>query len=264
MGKYLGSKVYLLIDANARIGSERSTAVGPLEPDEENDNGVRFRTFMDERRLVAINTFVGPGYTWQGSLGHRWRLDYIVTHTMDFDEVRNCWVEYGIDLATGVRSDHWPVITDVKLAALPPVPERIPYEQCLRTRKMRLDRDKMADQQKLYYFQRDLFSLWAKTSGNRLDTASYIDGTLEQWNVGLIRIANSFFGRKDKIPRKSWISNATWIILRRISPMRRKMYRAACVLKQFMARTILIQWSSAVRRHPHDEFIYWSWSGNWL
>ena len=46
-----------LLDANARVGSQCSDAIGPCFPEQENDNGSRPREFAERHHLVRVNIF---------------------------------------------------------------------------------------------------------------------------------------------------------------------------------------------------------------
>ena len=71
----------LLIDANGRVGTECSTAVGSGGfAQEQDDNGRRLHELVLEKGLCLPSTF-GPydpqQYTWVGAAGHRHRIDYV-------------------------------------------------------------------------------------------------------------------------------------------------------------------------------------------
>jgi len=49
------------LDANGRVGSQPSDAVGTVAPRKEDDNGMRMRSWMEAHTLAAYNTMVGDG-----------------------------------------------------------------------------------------------------------------------------------------------------------------------------------------------------------
>ena len=67
------------IDANARVGSIVSEAVGDVHPDEESPNGALFHAWLLRLRLCALSTFrcKGHGGTWRSSVGQLRRIDYV-------------------------------------------------------------------------------------------------------------------------------------------------------------------------------------------
>jgi exonuclease III len=60
------AEMIVLIDANARLGELQSDAVGPQEPDGENNNGQRCHEYTRTQNLCLANTFVkgAGGPTW--------------------------------------------------------------------------------------------------------------------------------------------------------------------------------------------------------
>ena len=60
----------LCIDANARVGSHTSTAIGPCCPAMESENGMILRSILEMHGLLALNTFMDGSPTWIGPLGH--------------------------------------------------------------------------------------------------------------------------------------------------------------------------------------------------
>ena len=68
--------VFLCIDANARLGSTTSSAVGHFSPEGENDNGHRFHSFLLANRLFVPSTFenmVSQPHEEQGTwLAKKW------------------------------------------------------------------------------------------------------------------------------------------------------------------------------------------------
>ena len=71
----------LCIDANARVGSVQSEAIGPAQPEPETDNGQRLRLLLDAHGLHACNTYAKAGSTWSGTRGHESRIDYVCAPT---------------------------------------------------------------------------------------------------------------------------------------------------------------------------------------
>ena len=55
----------VLIDANARLGSIRSSSVGACNPELQSPNGNHFHSLLSALSLKAINTFVDSPPTWK-------------------------------------------------------------------------------------------------------------------------------------------------------------------------------------------------------
>ena len=107
----------VLIDANARIGTDPSTAFGGKSTDTEDDNGKRLRIFATELGLFAPTTFheihQGEDYTWTNpSNTHRSRLDYVLLSDYMKPSTTSSWVEPNFHAGSPDR-DHRAVFTDV-------------------------------------------------------------------------------------------------------------------------------------------------------
>ncbi len=74
--------VVLLIDANTKLGSVRSTAIGERAPDHENEAGEALHQIMLDFDLAAPSTFHeyhrGQDYTWTGGPGFTTRIDFVI------------------------------------------------------------------------------------------------------------------------------------------------------------------------------------------
>ena len=62
--KYQRAAMRVAIDANGRAGSARSPRIGDVEPAQEDENGARLRSFLDDLSLFAVNTFWARRPTW--------------------------------------------------------------------------------------------------------------------------------------------------------------------------------------------------------
>ena len=104
-----------LVDANARVGSLISEAIGDDHHEEETVNGALFHAWLLRLRICAFSTFrcKGHGGTWRSSAGHLRRIDYVCGSqhllAVEFDVVV---VAREFDVAT-VRDDHFPVILEL-------------------------------------------------------------------------------------------------------------------------------------------------------
>ena len=73
----------MMVDANARVGSVQSSAVGPQCPDEEDEGGSAFHEFLLATGQVAVATFMQSAPTWQSASSIEHRIDYVT--------VPSCW-----------------------------------------------------------------------------------------------------------------------------------------------------------------------------
>ncbi|CAE7265178.1 unnamed protein product, partial [Symbiodinium sp. CCMP2456] len=117
---YAGNgQVVLMIDANCRIGSETSQAVGPHQPDIEDESGYWFRRVLEDMGMWLPSTFehcmVGDGGTLrQKRSGSLDRSDYIGIPAAWYDSTCHAMVEPQIS-AGHVGIDHIAVVLDVSL-----------------------------------------------------------------------------------------------------------------------------------------------------
>lgn len=107
--KYLAWKIFVLADANSRLGSVCSDAVGDYQAVEENDKGNHFHQWLIERHLFLPQTFIehhcGEGNTWLHATGTRARLDYVACPQDIRTDLISTWVDEKIDLSLK-KEDH--------------------------------------------------------------------------------------------------------------------------------------------------------------
>ena len=75
----VGQEIVIMLDANARVGSVTSVAIGPSGPEEHNDNGNRLHQHLLGAELFAVNTVSSPGPTWKGA---SYKLDHVISLIM--------------------------------------------------------------------------------------------------------------------------------------------------------------------------------------
>ena len=106
------------MDANSRLGSTTSAAIGPHQADDENVKGGFLHNWLLQHDLFLPQTFDtchdGDGATWTHPAGTTARLDFVaVPSNIDVQQVRT-WIHPDIDL-TLHRPDHACVCADVRL-----------------------------------------------------------------------------------------------------------------------------------------------------
>ena len=114
------SEVVVLTDANARIGSLTSEAVGPCWAETETSAGQAFHQFVAEEILKVPATFdecqEGPGYTWTSPVGLKHRIDYVcVPSTWPLSGIRTfVWGDFE---SMQLRDDHFPSVLHADFAS---------------------------------------------------------------------------------------------------------------------------------------------------
>ena len=113
-----GSETILLVDANGRLGSIPTIAVGECAPEQENDAGAIFHCFLLELGCILPSTFpawhVGQSWTWTapGNDAARHRIDYIGVPDTWADFHFSSWVWLAFE-SLQTRLDHYPVVLEM-------------------------------------------------------------------------------------------------------------------------------------------------------
>ena len=107
----------ILIDANARVGSIKSSRIGLCEVEKETTNGEALRLSLEDMRLNAVNTFFDAGWTWAGSRHHRSRIDYILADDELMQAVTDCAVCRDLELSEAEREDHFLVGANFEISS---------------------------------------------------------------------------------------------------------------------------------------------------
>ena len=107
--KYKQWPLIALCDANARVGSVTSQAIGSQGEEEQNPPGEALHQWILEQDMIIPQTFpefhVGPNATWQHSKGAVARLDYVIVDKCFAQPGTQTWVSSTIDVTTK-KDDH--------------------------------------------------------------------------------------------------------------------------------------------------------------
>lgn len=110
--------VFLIGDANAKIGAVTSAGIGDLAPDFEDDAGEMLRACCDKLSLVLPATFeqwhVGPTATFSSTRGGQSRVDYVAVPSVWSEGIESSWVCEDFDLLNG-SYDHKLVVVTMTL-----------------------------------------------------------------------------------------------------------------------------------------------------
>ena len=97
--------LFLIGDANAKIGAVNSSAIGDLAPDFEDCAGEMLRDCCSRFSLILPSTFgewhEGPTATFSSTRGGQSRVDYIAVPEACRDGVTGSWVDEDFDLMNG-------------------------------------------------------------------------------------------------------------------------------------------------------------------
>ena len=92
-----------LVDANGRVGSVASPAVGPSTPEAENGNGSPLRLCAEDFHLRIRNVWGTSGFTWTSTRATTSRIDYVLVPEEMHARTASCEVDYTVDLTVGQR-----------------------------------------------------------------------------------------------------------------------------------------------------------------
>jgi len=139
----LGQYVILLGDANAKLGSRTSDAVGHHRPDAESAGSRAMRRALEELQLFAPAAFCefadgGDGATWTDPAGGRHRIDYVAVPQLWRQRVLAACTLHGLETVAS-SPDHEPVAVELEL----PMQVRQPRPT---TRTPCLDVERLAEQ----------------------------------------------------------------------------------------------------------------------
>ena len=205
--------VVLCIDANARLGSITFAFVGEAAPERENDNGLRFRQYLKETSMYALNTFCDAGHSLASSFGNTTRIDYIVASVLPEPLVQNISILEDIELATSAREDHRLLAGRLTLH---------PNALAVRPPKRFMQKVNKANLGVPWRQRCFQDALWTFAPSSGAD----IDVHLAQFTSFAKQQAIAAFGTQPKVPRQPWISASSWAVVKLAAPLRRLQYRS--------------------------------------
>ncbi|CAK0891389.1 unnamed protein product, partial [Prorocentrum cordatum] len=206
------AKIYMGIDANARVGPHHSGATGPCDPEEISQNGAALIATLQELQLAALNTFFNVGYTWRSGKGPTSRIDYLCGPLVDLPAVHKVHVPEQFQLSITTREDHRMVAAHMTVPTRggdtvgPPAP-------------FRFNKRRLGDTARAQQFARRMSELRLSTHGDIDDETT------------------TFMGHP-------WISGDTWRLLRTLAPSRRTMYRARAEIFKVNCHLAFLSWAA--------------------
>ena len=230
--KFTKSYTFLLIDANARVGSVPSRCIGTCDPEIETPNGLRLKSFPETLGLMLANTFAPVGPTWVSTYNTSHRIDYIGASSSVFKYFSNAFRADDISLTLGGRVDHYAVCASF---------EDIVFEKDRHPRKQVINIDKR--NLHVPYLQ-DKFAaeIW-KYVPNAYDSPAK---HLQSFTSSALRKATAVFGTPGDCPRQPWVSATTWSLLRLTPPLRRTASRFDQIRRRQHLYLVFYQWASVL------------------
>ena len=232
--KFPYASVRLLTDANGRVGSVLSAAVGDMDKEKENDGGLRMRLMCEHFHLSLYNSFFKAGQTWTSTRGTRHRIDYVAGDALDLSKVSACYVDHEVDISLNDSIDHYPVVVRQSFS---PKGEN---NDIVKMKPFQINKRNLNDPHCVEHFQQ---LMWAYTPPNGTD----VDEHLEHLNGYVRSAAMRSFGPPTSEPRKRWISAETWSIISKVAPARREMHRVRQLKPAVIIRGAFMNWVAAAK-----------------
>ena len=232
--KYPSFYVYLMVDANARLGSVVDDGVGDCERERENSNGSRLRHYLRSFGLCAVNSFFNAGWTWKSSRGPVARIDYVGLAKTLLPCVEDCYVHDQVDLTMQPWEDHRLVLMTVVVKQNLMTRIEVPAKPKNIVNKGMLRDPVLVDE--------FVAKMWNYTSPYWLS----IDDHLEHLNEYVRKTARQVFGAPYDRPTKQWISSPTWQVVRMIAPMRRILASIRTLSNRSLIHAYFLMWASRI------------------
>ena len=238
----------LLSDMNARTSSACSKKIGPAGGCHPNDNGFRFGLLLDELDLCPINAHINAHMcTWVATNQSMHRIDYIGISTVDSNSVVECAVAYDVDIAPAVKHDHFSVYVDVDPTC---IYQKTKGGECHRANRprgtQRICKQSLGDEHKCAAFRSSMFDVLSRVHFHDVKNPADLDSTLNFINLKIRNESVRIFGTQKSAPRKPWMSEETFGIVRVASVLRRKMHTVRTQAKFFILRTLTCAWKAVV------------------
>ena len=224
---------FFAMDANARVSHQGCEHVGRAGTDSINDNGERFLLFLRDSKMVAVNTFWDCGHTWRSPHGPAARLDYVCVPAWLPAAVEVCDIPDGVDLSLTTKEDHRAV--RVSMLLRPPAPKATDAQ---RSNDIKVNKANMAVPWRLEAFQS---AMWRFESPTHLPICAHAS-SLASYIAEQAMLA---FGPARDRPRQPWISPATWDVVKAITPVRRRSYRACAAAAKMRMRMAITVWAAS-------------------
>ena len=225
---------FVKIDGNARVGSVKAECFGDANAENESQNGMMLRDTLLASKLIAVNTFKCPGYTWRSPKQTTARIDYICCQLRPEISCLDTYIEHDIDISLGASEDHRVLAASFKIAN-----RSAPESSSDKT--VGFNKLNLVDPSCVKSFQDDVWQF-------RACAGESIDAHAARLDAHVARAALWAFGKATDRPAKQWISRSTWQVVNWIAPLRRLSLKAFYAATICLCRVVFLAWASAVSR----------------
>ena len=233
-----------------------SAGIGQAGAQKENVNGQFLKEAVRTANLVLASTLSesGSGPTWvSGHAGAKGqRLDYVGVGRRAAQHILKTWPMEEIDLATSNRKDHTAVACDLHLENEPWIPTDFLENNDVREkRKGKFAAHSLKNPRHKARFETELAKGWPEIE--RMGREAWkledsgplgLDARTAAWTLLMTEAADKSFERDaQKKPKKRWITEWTWSVVRQIAPERRRIVRTRQLQQRMALRFLFLAWS---------------------
>ena len=171
----------------------------------------------------------------------------ISVSTVDSNSVVECAVAYDVDIAPSVKHDHFSVYVDVDPICINQKTKGGEYHRANRPcGTQKICKQSLGDEHKCAAFRSSMFDVLSRVHFHDVKNPADLDSTLNFINLKIRNESVRIFGTQKSAPRKPWMSEETFGIVRVASVLRRKMHTVRTQAKFFILRTLTCAWKAVV------------------
>ena len=250
--KNVTAPVFVLIDANAKLGHEKTSFVGDAHAEMPNENTAYFTNFLENLELFVPSTFEQcvaephlPQGTWYhkgGAPGSLSRLDYICVPAQWATSNCEHFVQ-DVELARD-HKDHRMVLLKLKAHIL--------VKEVENTKKVKPDRNMMAtiEGQRIIQEEAERYN-----SGIDLRVPVNSDEVLTRYSQFVSAKALQHFPKAKAKYRPTWIDESTLDDLHMLKRLRRYVHQSRVIQRRAFMRQILLSWKDSKHPKPGNEWL---------
>ena len=230
----------LMIDANARIGSLPSRAIGTFQSEEQDTGGHYFHEYVLSSDIWLPATFVeqhqGPGETWRHPRTGRWyRGDYIGLPAGWTYTKCSSWLETRVDISLKKEDHRVSAVCFDWVDIVNDSPHPYKFVQRLATDDLRAD---LHGQQRFELLE-DLQSSIPSCPWN-IDVHTHtalLQTSLRRWTFRR-------YACKSRLPRRKNMSPATWELVQQKRDHRQHLFQHVSMLRRRLLGACFKMWAS--------------------
>ena len=234
--------VFVMIDANSRVGSQPDGHIGMFAADDTSDNGYHLHALLKQHSLWLPATFescianpMEDQGTWLSKGGWK-RIDFIATNLAPTTANVQTWTQH-VEKDT-IQEDHKAVCAAFQ-SSQPVIPQQMPRFHAT----LKVNREVMntpAGQLRCKEILKEL-------TATRPNWAASADEHAHHLNCGAQMALEKSFPYQPTRPKPSWISSATWSTLQATRKARHRLQALRTTWKVGTMRLILHAWKSGQR-----------------